>query len=245
MKVRMTAPAIMLAALFVAITVVAAGCAKRTGIQRAEKTTSSMQAVESNIRQTVAQIDATNAALAAVLDAKDSPDVKKTYDAYADNVNKMEKSGSALLKQTNEMTAQGNDYFEEWQKSGSTYTNPDIQKLSQERRNQLQQTFSEISQASPGVNGSLNAYLSDIKQIQTYLSNDLTPQGIAAISPVARDTIQKGDSVKSAVQPMLAATARARSEMSEGAAAGGSAGQSTGGSEGYQQNQQDQQNMFR
>ncbi len=204
------------------------GCAmKKTGMQRAEKTTSSMQAVESDINQSVGQINATNASLNGVIAAKDSPDVQKAYDEYAKNVSKMDKTGNALLKHTTQMTARGNDYFEEWQKSGTTYTNPRIQALSQERRNELQTSFNRIAQSSPGVTGSLNSYLSNLKQIQTFLSNDLTPQGIAAISSVVRSTISSGDKVKKDLQPMQSAIVSARSNMFEGRAAGGTS-QKTG-----------------
>lgn len=201
------------------------GCAKKTGVQRAEKTTSSAQAVETDINRTIAQIDVTNASLNQVLNSKNSPDIRKVYDSYAGNVAKMEKTGNVLLKHTDQLAVQGNNYFEEWQKTGSTYTNPEIQKLSQQQRNEVQQSFNRISQASVGVKGYLNAYLSNIKQIQTYLSNDLTPNGISAISPVASSTIQSGDRVKQELQPMLAATSSARAQLTAGAAAGGPAGQ--------------------
>lgn len=219
---RITGSAVIFTALFLGIMLIApVGCAKKTGIQRSEKTTSSMQAVESDIRETVAQIDTTNASLNHVLASKDSPDVRKAYDAFSDNVSKMNKSGNALLKDTTEMTARGNDYFEEWQKTGTAYTNPKIQQLSQERRNQLQQTFSQISQSSMGVTGHLNSYLSNLKQIQQYLGTDLTPTGISNIASVAQSTMATGNRVKDSVQPMLSATAQARSQLSEGAAAGG------------------------
>ncbi len=202
------------------------GCSEKTaGVQRAEKATASMQTVESDIRKTVAQIDATNASLLHVINSKDSPNIKEAFDSYSAEVNKMDKSGKVLLAHTDQMTARGNDYFQEWQKSGNTYTNPDIQKLSQERRVELEKTFNRISEASPGVKGYLNAYLSNLKQIRTYLSNDLTPQGVDSISQIAQSTIADGDNVKIGTEPMLTATAQARSEMSAaGAAAGGKQG---------------------
>lgn len=225
-----TSQAVIFTALFLGVMAITpVGCAKKTGIQRAEKTTSSMQAVESGIRETVAQIDATNASLNYVLASKDSPDSKKAFDSFSDNVSKMNKTGNALLKDTTEMTARGNDYFEEWQKTGATYTNPKIQQLSQERRNQLQQTFSQISQSSAGVTGNLNSYLSNLKQIETYLSTDLTPAGISNIASVAQSTMMTGNKVKESVQPMLSATAQARSQLSEGAAAGGTSLESGAG----------------
>lgn len=211
--------------LFLATTALLAACATTgiqsdtTGIQRGEKTKVSMEQVESDINQTVAQIDATNASLDQVIKTKETPDVNRAFTNYSDNVAKMQKVGNALIKHTDEMTVLGNDYFMEWQKSGNAYTNPAIQKLSQEKRNELLKTFSQMSQASPGVKGQLNAYLSDIEQIRLYLSNDLTPKGIMAIDSVAQKAINDGNNVKTSVQPLLEATAHARAEMSTGGAA--------------------------
>ncbi len=197
-------------------------CASRTGgIQRAEKTTTSMQNLEKTINETTAQIDATNVSLNEVVKAKESPYLKTAFQTYSDNVSKMEDTGKKFIKHSDQMAARGNDYFEEWQKSGSTYTNPQIQRLSQERRNELRDTFTEVSESSMGAKGQLNQYLAEIKQIRTYLSNDLRPEGIDAIAPITEKAINDGNSVKSSLQPVLAGTERALSEMSQGGAAAG------------------------
>ena len=59
-------------------------------------------------------------------------------------------------------------------------------------------------------------YLSDIKKIQTDLSNDLTPKGIEAITPVARKAVKDGDRLKDAVKPVISAIDRTKAELAQG-----------------------------
>jgi hypothetical protein len=73
-----------------------------------------------------------------------------------------------------------------------------------------------IPEASIGVRGALKSYLSDIKEIQRYLSYDLTPVGIEAIRPTAQKAVEDGDNVKEAVKPVLAAIYLVKTEMPQG-----------------------------
>lgn len=205
------------------------GCAtvsKKSGVERAERTTTSMQNVDSDIKQASLQIDTVKASLDDLMKTGQNPssqpvDVKKSFDAYKDNVAKMEDIGEKLNKHIDQMNSRGNDYFEEWAKEGAAYTSPDIQRLSEERRGRLRGAFTDIASASAGMRGSLNAYLSELKQIETYLSNDLTLKGISAITSTAMAAQRDGNTLKNSFTPVQTAIAKARSEMMPGGAAAG------------------------
>ncbi|MDR3579598.1 MAG: DUF2959 family protein [Oryzomonas sp.] len=187
------------------------GCAT-TGMDRATKTTNSMQMVEGDYKQASVQIDATRATLEDLI-KPDQNDMKKAYDAYTENVVKMEKLGKQLDTHTEKMRVKGNDYFAEWE---SSYTNPEIRELSERRRIEIREGYVKISEASIGVKGTLKSYLTDIREIQKYLSNDLTPQGIESIRPVAQRALTDGDNLKETVKPVLAAIDRVKVDMAQG-----------------------------
>ncbi len=218
---------------------IAGGCAaKKTGVQLSEKTTTSMEDVQKSLQQASGQIDATNAALTDVIRSGQSgarpEDVRKSFDVYSANVKKMDKTAQLVNKHIDQMASRGNDYFQEWSKSGGTYTDPQMQKLSAQERDRLTRSFADITTASAGMRGSLNAYLSEIKQIQTYLSNDLTATGLAAINPVAQAAARDGAELKRSFSPVQTALDRARAEMMPGGTAAG------GGAAPGQQPQQNQ-----
>lgn len=187
------------------------GCAT-TGMERAAKTTDSMQQVEGDYIKASEQIDVTRASLENLIKPSQS-DLRKNYDTYAEDVEKMEKLGKQLDSHSEKMRARGNEYFAEWENS---YTNPEIRELSERRRLEMREIYAKVPEASIGVRGALKSYLTDIKEIQMYLSYDLTPEGIEAIRPTAQKAVLDGNNVKVAVKPILAAIDLVKTEMPQG-----------------------------
>jgi hypothetical protein len=217
MKLGFRSAAFFTTVLFVAITCLT-GCATTgrdratTGKDRATKTTNSMQTVEGDYKQASEQIDATSASLEDLIKPGQA-DMKKAYDVYAKNVGKMEKLGKQLDMHTENMSARGNEYFAEWE---SSYTNPEIRELSERRRIEMREEYAKIPEASIGVKGALKSYLTDIREIQRYLSNDLTSQGIETITPIAQRAVKDGDNLKETIKPVLAAIDRVKTGMVQG-----------------------------
>ena len=171
-----------------------------------------MQTVEGDYRQASAQIDTNRVSLEDLI-KPDQTDMKKAYDNYAENVDKMEKVGKRLDKHTEKMRSRDNDYFMEWE---SSYTSPEIRELSERRRIEMRESYAKIPEASIGVKGALKSYLADIRDIQKYLSNDLTPKGIDAIRPISGRAVTDGDSLKESIKQVLTAIDRAKFEMGQG-----------------------------
>jgi hypothetical protein len=212
MKLR-TEPGVIFTAMIVIVILSLTGCAM-TGMQRSAKTATSMDVVEQDYREVVSQVDLTRASLEDLI-RPGQPEVKGAFEKYSANVDKMDDLKKSLFKHADNMNSQGKNYFEEWRKQGDMYTNPQIQALSEQRRADLSAIFVKISEASIGVKGVFKNYLSDISEIRTYLSNDLTTKGVEAITPTAQKAIMDGDSLKDAVDPVLSAISRARAEMTQ------------------------------
>lgn len=204
----------IIATLLLAAITSLTGCAT-TGMQRAENTGATMKAVEEDIKQAVAQIDVTGASLEELVKPGQS-DEKKAFKKYSADVDKMERVGKKMFEHVDKMSTQGKEYFEEWRKQGNAYKNSEIQALSEQRRADVTAVLAKIPEASVGVKGAFKAYLSDILEIRTYLSNDLTPKGVESITPVAKKAVTDGSSLKEAVNPVLSAIGTARAELSQG-----------------------------
>ena len=206
----------MIAALLLGALTTLTACST-TGNQRSADTGSTMRSVEHDIKLAVAQVDVTAASLEELVRPGQS-DVKKAFKKYSKDVDKMDDLGKTMFKHADRMSVQGKEYFDEWRTQGNTYKNPEIQALSEQRRADLNVSFARISEASVGVKGAFKLYLSDIKEIQTYLSNDLTPKGVESFTPTAHKAIVDGDKLKDTVQPVLAALQGANAELAPGGA---------------------------
>jgi len=190
------------------------GCAT-TGMDRSVKTSSSIQEVDSEIRKMIVQIDVTGTSLDSLVIAG-NPNLKKSFGAYSDNLVKLDKEGKKVLKRVEEMKSQSKEYFGEWEKQGDAFTNPEIRELSEQRRIKLAGLYAQVPAAGVGIKGSYHAYLTDLKEIQQYLSNDLTPKGIDAINPVAKKTVQDRDDLKESLKPVIAALDEIKAELYSG-----------------------------
>ncbi len=187
------------------------GCAT-TGMDRSAKTSNSIRDVDSEIRKMMIQIDVTAASLDSLVVAGNT-DLKKSFDSYSDNLAKLDKEGKKVLKRTEEMKSHSKEYFAEWEKQGDTFTNPEIRELSAERRTHLAEVYAKVPAAAEGIHGTYNAYLTGLKEIQKYLSTDLTPKGVEAITPVANQSVKDLDALKTSLQPVLVALAEIKAEL--------------------------------
>lgn len=190
-----------------------AGC-DSTGRERSKNATTTMQTMESDIKLVALQLDATGASLGELMRPGQS-DVKKAFNSYTDNISRIEKMEKDFARHADEMKARGKDYFEEWQKEGNKYKNLQIQELSEQRRTELGEIYGRIAENSIGVREAFKAYVSDSKEIQNYLSNDLTSKGIEAIAPISRKVVSNGENLRSAIKNVQTAIERARAEMSQ------------------------------
>ena len=182
------------------------------GVERSAESGGVMQTVETNIRQAVAQVDATGESLKELL-KPDQADLKKAYDIYAANVAKLDNMAMPLDKHINQINSLGKDYFSEWEKRGDEYTDPGIRALSERRRADLGALYARIPRAGVGVMSALHAYMSYIIETRTYLSHELTPAGIEAITPVALKALKEGGDFQDGLKRVLTAMERAKAGM--------------------------------
>lgn len=190
------------------------GCAT-TGMDRSQKASNSIQNEDKEIRKLIVQIDLTGSSLDSLMMAG-APDLKKPFETYTKNLAKLDSEGKRTIKRMDDMKAQSRAYFSEWEKEGDTYTNPQIRELSDERRTNLAKVYAQVPEAGIGIKGAYHAYLTDLKEIQLYLSNDLTPKGMIAIAPVANKTVQDREALKTSLAPLLAALDAINAELYSG-----------------------------
>lgn len=190
------------------------GCAT-TGMERSVKTSNSIQEVDTEIRKMMVQIDVTASSLDTLVVAG-NPDLKKSFTAYSDNLAKLDKEGEKVIKRTDEMKLRSKEYFGEWEKQGEAFTNEEIRTLSAERRTKLAEIYAQVPAASAGIKGTYHTYMTDLKEIQKYLSTDLTPNGVEAITPVAKKSVQDLDALKASLKPVLVALDEIKAELYSG-----------------------------
>lgn len=194
--------------------VFAVAACSTTGMQRSEDVQSTMETVDNDIKLIIVQLDAIGASLDE-LTKPGQADMKKAFDLFSDNASKIEKMEKDFAKHSGQMEVSGKAYFAEWNSDEQNYDNADIQSKSDERSAELAKTYDKIAQNNIGVKEAFQTYVSDINEIERFLSNDLTSDGMDSILRVSNKAVSNGTNLKDELQNLQSSIEDARAEMSQ------------------------------
>jgi len=183
---------IIAAQLFIATSASAAG------YKLADKTGASIAEFRDEILNVKKEVDATMTALDKVVTTA-ATDPRKAFVGFDKAVPRVDDAAKKAKKRAEDMKARGQAYFKDWEKELSGVNNPDIRKLAEDRKAKLQAAFDSIKGFMTPARDQFNSWLANLKDLQKYLSNDLTITGIDA----AKDLIGKSKSDGHEVQQSL------------------------------------------
>ena len=186
------------AALGVAGLLLAGSSASAAGYKLADKVGADIAEFRDEIVDTKKAVDTTIAALDKIV-AEATVDPRKAFKAFDGSVPKIDSAAAKAKKRAADMKERGKQYFEKWEKDMAGVNDPEIRKLAEERKAKLQATFGNIKTSVEPARDKFTAWLADLKDLQKYLSQDLTISGIDA----AKNLIAKSKQDGVAVQQML------------------------------------------
>jgi len=191
----------VVAALAAFCVLILAGCATR-GYKQADKTGDAINTVRNDIVNLKSAVDGSMKALDSLVAAAKT-DPRKPYEAFAKSVDKVESTANTTKKHAADMRARGAAYFAQWQAQLDAVKSEDIKKLGADRKAKLQESFDKIKDAAEGAKESFPGFLSDLKDVRTALSADLTPQGIDANKDVFQKTKNSGAQVQQDLDKLI------------------------------------------
>jgi hypothetical protein len=183
-----------------------------TGMQRSEKVQSSMETVDNDIKLVIVRLDAIGNSLDELVKPGQA-DTKRAFDVFSENVSDIKKMQENFSKHAAEMEKSGKEYFEQWDKDAKKYANPEIQLQSEQRRRELAYTYDKIAENNVGVKDAFVTYVSDVNQIQSFISNDLTSAGIDSITRISGNVVNNGTRLKNELTLLQSAIEEAREKM--------------------------------
>lgn len=177
------------------------GANNNAGLDRSEQAINSMEEVHDDLRNTLKQIDDVETSLQELIRAGQT-DINSAFNAYSEDVSELEERGTQLLDNKAQMTEDMETYFSGWEEDGDNYNNERLKELSSTRRNELSENFSKVNDTGNDVERDLTDFISDTKEIRTYLNNDLTSAGIESVNSLAKDVIAGSSEVNNSLSEM-------------------------------------------
>lgn len=174
-----------LAAALMAAAFLVAGCASQP-YNQGNITAADIQTTADRLAALPGQIDQT---LASLNDLVNNPqaDLRPQYGQFAANLAQMESASKEIATARNAMGEKGKEFLAKWDEQLAQIQNPDIKARSQARRDDVAQRLQQIKTGYAQSCSAFKPFMADLKDVQKYLSVDLTTAGIAAIKdPVAK-----------------------------------------------------------
>lgn len=189
-------------ATFATAALLLAGCST-PGYKQAEKTGASITEFRAAIVNGKKAIDDTVQALDEVA-ATANTNPRKAFELYSKTLANLESAAARATKLGQEMKAKGQAYFSQWEQELAQIQNPDIRKLAEQQKAKLQTSFDSIRQYAEPLKTLFDPWLSNLKDLRTYLSNDLTIGGVDAAKNLFAQTRASGIEVQKAMDALVA-----------------------------------------
>ena len=177
-----------------------AGCATR-GYEKAEATSDAVTAASAQADLTLRQIDDATASLHLLAD-NPPVDLKTPLEQYRARVAALERSVAQLREQTDDMAKQGRNYFDTWDQRLSQMQNEDIRARSAARQQEVASRFTDIQRRYQDSRRALEVLMPNLRDIQSALSIDLTPQGVQGVREVVAQTDRNATAAREALRTL-------------------------------------------
>ena len=158
------------------------GCSS-TGYDKAADTATSLTQSSDMIAKGSGLIDQSLAALNDLV-SNPQPDLRKQFKTFNSSVDDLGSTAKDVSSKAESMKAQGTAYFEKWDHESAKIQNEDIRNRSVARKNEVADKFGRIRADYEQTKADFTPFMSDLRDVQKFLSTDLTTGGLAAIKDV-------------------------------------------------------------
>jgi hypothetical protein len=194
---------VLLAATTIAAAILVTGCGTTSGYKQADKTGAGIAEFRDEIVKGKIAIDNTMNALDQIA-ATANTDPRKAFEAYSKAVESLESCANKVRKRGQDMREQGQAYFKQWEEQLTQVKNQEIRNLAEQRRTKLQETFDSIRKYTEPLKAQFDPWMSDLQDLQKYLSNDLTIAGVDAAKGLFAKTRADGVEVQTSMDGLVA-----------------------------------------
>jgi len=194
---------ITLAATTAAAAVLMTGCGTTAGYKQADKTGAGIAEFREEIVNGKAAIDNTVTALDQIA-ATATTNPREAFGQYSKAVDNLDSAANKAKKQAQDMREKGQAYFKQWEAEMAQVKNPEIRQLAEQQKAKLQETFESIRKYSEPLKAQFDPWLSDLKDLRTYLGNDLTISGVNAAKSLFAKTRAEGAEVQKSMDGLIA-----------------------------------------
>lgn len=179
------------------------GCGSTKGYKQADKTGAGIASFRDEIGKGKEAIDATMKGLSDIA-ASANTDPRKAFEQFSKAVSNLESTANKIKSRSESMKEKGNTYFTQWEQELAQVSNPEIRALAEQRKAKLRETFDNVKKYTEPLKAQFDPWMSNLKDLEKYLANDLTIAGVDAAKPLFTKTTDEGIEVQKSMDGLMA-----------------------------------------
>jgi chromosome segregation ATPase len=187
---------ILTAAALLFVAIVPAWSAKKA-VNESEKIAEKLLDLDKTVKEFEAQMEKVTTSLSTLTSGQG--DLKQNYMAFSKESKKMQSMANSATKSAQNAAEKREAYLKSWEENQKSIQNEQLKAAAEARRNQLLPIIDKIKTAAGTFKEKFTPFTVDLKDIETYLGNDLTPTGLNAVQPMAQKCTGDGETLKSAL----------------------------------------------
>jgi chromosome segregation ATPase len=185
-------------------------------VDQAEKVAQGLLKLDETVKSFQVQLDKVTTTLGTLTAGQG--DLKKSYESFAKESKKMRSMFDSAKKSATQAAKKREDYLKAWQENQNKIQNEQLKAAAEARRAQLLPIIEKIAAAGGVVRDKFAPYVADLNDIETYLGNDLTPNGLATVQPMATKCTGDANTLKSALDDLSAGIQELAGQIGPGGA---------------------------
>jgi len=162
----------------------------------------SLSQIKDEMVKVRAQMDTTTDAMNALAKSSNA-DVQANYDKFNVEYTKLQGQAEQLRTRADDLKMHTQAYYDTWNKQAEV-SNPDLRRRATEQRAEAERTFSTIKSEVELTRLSYDPYVSQLKDISSYLKENKTPAALATVSDLASKASTNGAEVNKHLDAVLA-----------------------------------------
>ena len=179
------------------------GCGTTSGYKQADKTGAGIAEYRDEITKGKIAIDATMKSLGDVASTANT-NPRKAFEQFTKDVDNLESTAADIRKRAQGRKEKGDAYFTQWEQQLSQVNNPEIRSLAEQRKAKLRETFENVRKYTEPLKAQFDPWMSNLKDLEKYLGNDLTIAGVEAAKPLFTKTQDEGLEVQKSMDGLMA-----------------------------------------
>lgn len=142
-------------------------------------------------------------AMEALNNLQESADLNKAYDTFVSSLAQVKGTETAIQARALAMQENAAGHFESWQKDIDAINNSELRAASGKRLIKVKKVYDTAVDKIKNATALYKPSISDLSDISTVLSNDLTANGVKSISSVIRQARASLRAVSSAIEDTM------------------------------------------